>query len=136
MLRTARAAREVSVSLCAREEVMPAIVNFDRLLHSGIEENRMDDRFNDREDHLRDRAYRIWIEEGCPEGQAERHWQLAGELLAIEENAKAALKPRDAGTGPFGEPVESGVGIDSHGEVPGLTDQGDKQLRVPEGKRR
>lgn len=29
------------------------------------------------EDQLRARAYAIWEREGCPEGMAEAHWELA-----------------------------------------------------------
>lgn len=38
------------------------------------------------DDQLRTRllAYRIWEAEGCPEGQAERHWHLACRLVAAE----------------------------------------------------
>jgi hypothetical protein len=41
---------------------------------------------------MRQRAYRIWIEEGCPEGRADVHWEMAIELLAIEENQELTLK--------------------------------------------
>ena len=34
----------------------------------------------DENDRVRERAYFLWLEEGCPEGQAERHW-LAAETL-------------------------------------------------------
>ena len=28
----------------------------------------------DRNDRVREIAYFLWLEEGCPEGEAERHW--------------------------------------------------------------
>jgi hypothetical protein len=34
----------------------------------------------DRSARIRDLAYFLWLEEGCPEGQEERHW-LAAEAL-------------------------------------------------------
>ena len=40
----------------------------------------------DQEQRIRARAYRIWEEEGRPEGRAEVHWDMARELIAIEDN--------------------------------------------------
>jgi hypothetical protein len=37
---------------------------------------------NDWEDRIRERAFHIWLNEGRPHGQAERHWHLA--KLAME----------------------------------------------------
>jgi hypothetical protein len=34
----------------------------------------------DRNDRIREIAYFLWLEEGCPDGAAERHW-LAAETL-------------------------------------------------------
>ena len=31
----------------------------------------------DENDRVRERAYFLWLEEGCPDGQAERHWLAA-----------------------------------------------------------
>ena len=31
----------------------------------------------DRDDRIREIAYFLWLEEGCPEGAAERHWLAA-----------------------------------------------------------
>ena len=36
----------------------------------------------DQEQRIRARAYRIWEEEGRPEGRAEVHWDMAPELIA------------------------------------------------------
>jgi Protein of unknown function (DUF2934) len=41
---------------------------------------------NDHEQRIRTRAYRIWEEEGRPEGRAEVHWDMARELVAVEDN--------------------------------------------------
>ena len=38
----------------------------------------------DRNDRIRELAYFLWLEEGCPEGAAERHW-LAAEALVESE---------------------------------------------------
>ena len=47
----------------------------------------------DQEQRIRARAYRIWEEEGRPEGRAEVHWDMARELIAIEDNFQDTLKP-------------------------------------------
>jgi hypothetical protein len=39
------------------------------------------------EENLRELAYRIWEAEGCPPGQAERHWQMALEQAQIEQES-------------------------------------------------
>jgi hypothetical protein len=31
----------------------------------------------DRDERIREIAYFLWLEEGCPEGEAERHWLAA-----------------------------------------------------------
>jgi Protein of unknown function (DUF2934) len=38
-----------------------------------------------REDLIRTKAFFIWLDEGCPEGRADAHWQMATELVATEE---------------------------------------------------
>lgn len=39
------------------------------------------------EHDLRELAYRIWEAEGCPPGQAERHWQMALEQARMEQES-------------------------------------------------
>ena len=38
-----------------------------------------------REELIRRKAFYIWLDEGCPEGRAEVHWQMAIDLVATEE---------------------------------------------------
>jgi hypothetical protein len=83
----------------------------------------MDD-FNER---VRQRAYRLWVEEGCPEGRSEIHWDQARELVAIEENQKRTTKPVPRARGSAGEPVEPIEAVENAGEFPTLTDQGEEQ---------
>jgi hypothetical protein len=46
------------------------------------------------EDRLRELAYAIWLEEGCPEGRAEAHWFEAVRRASAEPAAKTkARKP-------------------------------------------
>ncbi|WP_161142169.1 DUF2934 domain-containing protein, partial [Propylenella binzhouense] len=50
------------------------------------------------EDRIRERAYRIWEEEGRPEGRHDEHWHRAGREMGGEEKAVAADEARpDAG---------------------------------------
>ena len=49
---------------------------------------------NPQEDVIRQTAYDLWQQEGCPQGQAERHWLLALELLDKTPAAKPQKKKR------------------------------------------
>jgi hypothetical protein len=85
----------------------------------------------DLEQRIRERAYRLWEEEGRPEGREAAHWEMAATLIAIEDNPQAgrAENPviRDRERGPTGEPVEPIEALTNQGEAPGLTDQGREQ---------
>jgi Protein of unknown function (DUF2934) len=48
-------------------------------------------------DRIRARAHAIWLEEGRPEGQAERHWALAADLIAMEDIAEPPPEPAEGG---------------------------------------
>ncbi len=61
----------------------------------------------DVEQRIRERAYAIWLEEGCPDGRDREHWLLAEEEIigaaqqeaAQQETAKPAAKaPRRSRT--------------------------------------
>ena len=82
---------------------------------------------NDLDERVRQRAHRLWVEEGCPEGRSEVHWQKARELVAIEDNQKATLKPVPDPERPGREPVEPLAAVENAGEFPTLTDQGEGQ---------
>ena len=80
---------------------------------------------------VRERAYRIWIEEGKPEGRAAEHWDKASELVAIEEGYKDTLKPNptdEYARLPTGEPIEPIEAVRNLGEFPTLTDQGEEAV--------
>ncbi|HEY1781624.1 MAG TPA: DUF2934 domain-containing protein [Roseiarcus sp.] len=51
-------------------------------------------------ERTRERAYFLWLEEGCPEGQAERHWLTALTLIEGEP-----LEPAPVEDEPAGEPA-------------------------------
>ncbi len=92
---------------------------------------------SDLDRRIRDHAHRLWLEEGRPEGRAEAHWEMARELVAIEDNQRAATKRNPAATQGRNlrgtEPVEPIEAVENQGEFPTLTDQGEKQ---PYPKRR
>lgn len=75
------------------------------------------------ESRIRERAHKIWLDAGCPEGQAERHWELARLVIAEEDGKASAL--RDPSLVPAAEPV---LALENQGEFPTLTDQGEQQL--------
>ena len=87
----------------------------------------MDEKERKREDRIREVAHRIWREEGCPQGRHEQHWQMARDLVAIEEGYEQTLKPVDEKLGPYGEPIEEAKVEENLGEFPTLTDQGEQQ---------
>jgi hypothetical protein len=77
---------------------------------------------------IRAKAYELWVAEGRPEGRADAHWDMATELVAIEDNHMSTLKPvtpLPSGS-PIGEPVEPLLAVENTGEFPTLTDQGEE----------
>lgn len=83
----------------------------------------------EREQRIRERAHRLWEEEGRPDGRADDHWFQAKEIVAIEEGRPEMLKP----IGEAGEPAEPIEALVNAGEFPTLTDQGEMQIpRHPE----
>jgi hypothetical protein len=77
------------------------------------------------EERIRNRAHRIWQEEGCPQGRETDHWDMATELIAIEDGQRDTLKPIEQNLGPTGEPIEPLEALQNAGEFPTLTDQGE-----------
>ena len=81
---------------------------------------------------IRERAYRLWLEEGQPEGRASEHWEKARELLALESDPEEGKESLDEGynkTGPWGEPVEEASILENQGEFPTTTDQGEQETQ-------
>jgi hypothetical protein len=56
----------------------------------------------DRDDRIREIAYFLWLEEGCPEGRAERHWSAAEAFLASDESERKQTEGE-----PPGDPVQA-----------------------------
>lgn len=91
------------------------------------------------EARIRAKAERIWEQEGRPEGRADAHWEMARELVAIEENQRLATKPNPVAHGEVvaitDEPVEPEIALENQGEFPGMADQGDETPRAPSRRR-
>ena len=47
------------------------------------------------EDEIRERAHRIWMEEGCPHGRDVEHWEQARHELEREANEGSATTSSD-----------------------------------------
>jgi hypothetical protein len=75
---------------------------------------------NDLERRIRERAHKMWLDEGSPDGRAESHWELAKMAIALEDARPEMLKPVET---PTSEPVEAWI---NQGEFPQLTDQGEQ----------
>jgi Protein of unknown function (DUF2934) len=73
----------------------------------------------DIETRIRERAHRIWEEEGRPENKDAAHWELAKIAVALEDAKGEMLKPV---TLEQPEPIEA---VLNQGEFPTLTDQGE-----------
>lgn len=41
------------------------------------------------EHEIRELAYYIWVSEGKPSGQSDKHWQLAAKMVAEQKNKNA-----------------------------------------------
>ena len=54
----------------------------------------------DRNARIREIAYFLWLEEGCPDGQEERHWLAAETILESEPLERKRMEGE-----PPGEPV-------------------------------
>lgn len=82
------------------------------------------------EQRIRERAHRIWQEEGQPRGRDEAHWEMARELVAQEDGQRLATEPNPAAQGKQratrDEPVEPLQAVETLGDLPGLTDQGEE----------
>jgi len=70
---------------------------------------------------IRERAHRLWIEEGRPEGRDKDHWELAKMIIAEEDGQQSTRKRAEL---PQPEPIEA---VKNQAEFPTLTDQGEGQ---------
>lgn len=87
---------------------------------------------DDREDRIRERAHRIWEEEGHPHGRDAAHWDMASEQIAIEEYQRLITRPNPLAGDPDarggqGEAIEPLIAVENQGEFPTMTDQGERE---------
>ena len=73
-------------------------------------------------ERIRERAYKIWNDEGQPEGREKEHWELA-RLAVSEQDALPSMLKIPGLPGP--EPIEA---IANQAEMPRLTDQGEQKI--------
>jgi len=67
---------------------------------------------NDRDDRIREIAYFLWLEAGCPAGQADCHWRDAEALFDSDPEAFESLRIKGA---PADGPAESDVSFSGPG---------------------
>jgi hypothetical protein len=73
------------------------------------------------EQRIRERAYKIWLDEGQPEGRDKEHWELAKFAIAQHDGLATTLV---SPVMPGSEPIEALI---NQGEFPTLVDQGEMQ---------
>jgi Protein of unknown function (DUF2934) len=56
----------------------------------------------DRSERLREIAYFLWLDDGCPDGEADRHWSAAEALLDSEPFERKRIEGEPPGE-PLGE---------------------------------
>lgn len=86
---------------------------------------------DDFDERVRHRAYRLWVEEGCPEGRSEAHWDKARELVKIEESKKAAAKPVPRPEEARARPAEPTATVGNGRQSPTSRDQGEQASSKP-----
>jgi Protein of unknown function (DUF2934) len=64
---------------------------------------------SDRDDRIRELAFFMWLEEGCPEGQAERHWQTAETRFDSEQIERKRIEGEPPGDAADDSPTASSL---------------------------
>jgi len=82
---------------------------------------------NDIEQHIRDRAFYIWIEQGQPDGKDRDHWEQAeSELMAGVAAPQGQIEfarphePVSSGASPSGAATRELTGIESAAAMPAI----------------
>ena len=65
---------------------------------------------DEREQLIRTKAYYIWLDEGCPEGRADSHWQVATQLVATEVGSVDLAPPPSKQAGGCDDPKAPKIG--------------------------
>jgi hypothetical protein len=91
----------------------------------------------DLEERIRRCAYRLWEEEGCPDGRELVHWDMATELVAIEDSQDKIRKPvRRNPEDPeiAAAEIEPTGPVAAMGELPTITDQAEQTYPPSRGR--
>ena len=73
---------------------------------------------------IRSKAHELWAAEGFPYGRDRAYWELAKEIVAVEESQNSTYLPANYGAEPVVEPA---IAIENQADLPDLTDQGEAQ---------
>jgi Protein of unknown function (DUF2934) len=65
--------------------------------------SRLEAIMTNRDDRIREIAYFLWLDEGCPEGEADRHWSMAEAMHDSQPSERKRLE----GEPPGEEPVSA-----------------------------
>jgi len=57
----------------------------------GVHDMSDDSRMEDLQRRIRELAYRIWEHEGRPQGENERHWEMARQVIVAEDAERARV---------------------------------------------
>jgi len=63
----------------------------------------------DLKQNLRERAYFLWQQEGCPDGQADQHWKRACELEAERKTSETCIDVEEEDSFPASDPPSRSV---------------------------
>ena len=83
---------------------------------------------NDRDQHIREIAYYLWEQEGCPEDQAERHWSAAVAVVEAQDVEGENMEEDPQGTAFKESPISASLEASSAPPPP-------PRARVGEGHR-
>lgn len=75
---------------------------------------------------IRERAYYLWRQDGCPEGRDDEYWERADELQRMADSAGAGLRPNPMQHPERDNVVEEAALQENLGEFPDrVADQGE-----------
>jgi Protein of unknown function (DUF2934) len=82
------AVHAVIVTMDGHETVLTFVSKSDAESFAQAEQARLIENEKNASQRVREIAYRLWQEEGCPEGEALRHWFAARALFERDEGAR------------------------------------------------
>ncbi|MCB4771944.1 DUF2934 domain-containing protein [Ancylobacter sp. Lp-2] len=76
---------------------------------------------DEREQRIREQAYKLWEAEGCPQGRADHHWLQAEKLIPPDDRSQVIPAPpaaQDQATAPLRPEVDPNVAMTSDEHEP------------------